>query len=134
VFDDQLSNAVKLGRREPFIETEHNRFQPEFARDAFASNMNMLRLIAVEAVEKQPVRARHISNRWHDALLCLACNPEMSVQARKIIAHARRGCQSEKIRQPESIWRERIAGVVRGQRPVDAVGEAVVGAGISHSC
>jgi len=69
VFSNQAADAVQFSGREAFVETEHDRLQPELADHSLTSNMHVLRLIAVEAVEKQPVWARNISNRWHYAFL-----------------------------------------------------------------
>ena len=52
VLSNKLANTIQLSRWEPFVETECDRLQPEFADHSFTPNMHMLRLIAVEAIEE----------------------------------------------------------------------------------
>jgi hypothetical protein len=67
MFHNQPADAVQFGGRKPLVEAEHDRFQPELSDHMLTPNMHMLRLVAVEAVEKEPVRTGHITDRRHAA-------------------------------------------------------------------
>jgi hypothetical protein len=69
MFYNQPANAVQFGRRKSIVEAQYDRLQPEFAYQMLTTNVYVLRLVAVEAVEKEPVRPRYITNRRHDAFL-----------------------------------------------------------------
>jgi hypothetical protein len=72
MFSNQSADAIQLCGRKPFIEAQRKRFKPELADHSLALGMHMLRLIAVETVEKQPVRAGYVSNRGHHAFFDLS--------------------------------------------------------------
>jgi hypothetical protein len=67
VFRNQLANTIQLGGRKSLVETEHDRLQPELADHSLTPNVHMLRLVAVETIEEEPIRPRNIANRRHYA-------------------------------------------------------------------
>ncbi|SRR6266702_561981 len=57
VFHNQTPNDIQLAWAEPFVPRDGNGCQPEFGVLTIAPNVNVHRLVAVEAVEEEPVRS-----------------------------------------------------------------------------
>ena len=54
---DQPPNCVQLPSGKPVIRRQLDRFQPEFAGPTFPTDVNVDWLVAVKAIEKEPVRS-----------------------------------------------------------------------------
>ena len=65
VIHNNPSNDVKLSGREAAVGTQSDGFEPEFACHSFSADMDMLRLIAIEAVEEYPIWPGNILNPRH---------------------------------------------------------------------
>jgi len=59
------SDYVKLSGREAAVGTQSDSFKPEFTSHSFSADVDMLRLIAIKAVEKYPIWPGYILDPWH---------------------------------------------------------------------
>jgi hypothetical protein len=65
VLDDDSADFIQLSRAEPMIPRQADRRQPELRVLTIAADVHVHRFIAVEAVEKEPVRAGDVRNARH---------------------------------------------------------------------
>ena len=61
----QTAEHIQFSRRKTFVFRERNRTKPELTEQPVPLDMDMLRLVAIEAVEEQPVRTRDVPDSWH---------------------------------------------------------------------
>jgi hypothetical protein len=59
VVDNQLANAIQLFGGVSIIIRQRDGFEPELARIAIPTDMDMPRLITVEAVKEKTIRSRN---------------------------------------------------------------------------
>jgi hypothetical protein len=62
---DSSSNSIELVCTEPGIAAQRQRIEPELAGCPITLNMHVDSLHTVEAIEKEPIGAGNIRNRWH---------------------------------------------------------------------
>ena len=62
---NQTADPIQLSRRKTVVFRERNRTKPELTEQPVPLDMDMLRLVAIEAVEEQPVRTRDVPDSWH---------------------------------------------------------------------
>jgi hypothetical protein len=69
VLDNQATDVVQLSRAEAMIPCQGHRRQPELRLVPVASYVDVHRLVTVETVEEEPIRARDTWNLRHVALV-----------------------------------------------------------------
>jgi len=69
VFDDQATDVIQLTRSEAMIPRQGDGRQPELRLLTVVSHVNVHWLVAVEAVEEEPVRTRNATNLRHGAFV-----------------------------------------------------------------
>src|SRR5665213_414067 len=62
VLQNQVPNLVEFARTEPMIPRERRRRQPELAMLPIAPNVDVHGLVAIETIEKEPVRSGNPRN------------------------------------------------------------------------
>jgi hypothetical protein len=65
VFANDLAQPIQLARLETSVSSERGCVEPELAQGAISSDVNMRRLVAIEAVEKEAIRPRGNLDRRH---------------------------------------------------------------------
>jgi hypothetical protein len=65
VLQNQAPNLVEFTRAEPMIPREFDRSQPQLAVLAITPNMDVNGFVAVETIEKKPVRPRNTYDPRH---------------------------------------------------------------------
>jgi hypothetical protein len=70
VLVNQSSDSVQIPRREPTTAGELHRLKPEFAGCVVPFDVDVWRLVAVEAEEEEPVRTREVLDSRHELLVC----------------------------------------------------------------
>jgi hypothetical protein len=56
ILNDQSSNTIQFLGREAVVVTQNHWLQPKLASAAVSTHMHVLWLVAVETIEKEPVR------------------------------------------------------------------------------
>jgi len=96
---DDPANHIQLSRSEAVATGQLDRFEPELARAVLSLDVHVLRLIAVEAGEENPVQPRNALDPWHsDILAPLHAHPSNST--RQTPAGARERQLAERSRSP----------------------------------
>src|SRR5438876_10666415 len=75
VLNNQTTNVIQLAWAEPMVPCEHNGRQPELGVLPVATHVDVPGLVAVETVEKEPVRPGNARNPRH---VSLVANPMIS--------------------------------------------------------
>jgi hypothetical protein len=69
IFNDQATYFVELLRCKSIVSRQRNGFKPKLAGLSLALDVNVWRLVAIEAVKVESIRAGDSMNVWHGILI-----------------------------------------------------------------